>query len=189
MKNNYSRGSVGGVILIVVGIVLCFLLLGVLVKTYKNSGMLSGGFVPTAPTTTPKKSTTSVSSSNSGAGVIVEQEQGFVPASADCRMVITEPDDKDTVDTPIFFSGYLTGCGTVSAQKLLGNVTLYRYGTSDPLGPALTLRNQSSVREGNVNFSGYFNVPSNENADKGIMKFKHFLPDGSTRTQDITVYF
>jgi Na+-transporting methylmalonyl-CoA/oxaloacetate decarboxylase gamma subunit len=189
MKKNYSRGSVGGVILIVVGIVLCFLLLGVLVKTYRNSGMFSNNFVPNSSTTTPTKSSATPSTSNSGGGVTVEQQQGFVPASADCRMVITEPDDEDTVDSPIYFSGYLTGCGTVSAQKLLGNITLYRYGTSDALGPAITLRNQTAVREGNVNFSGYFNIPSNTNADKGVMKFKHFLPDGSTRTQDIIVYF
>ncbi len=190
MKTNYSRGSVGGVILIVVGIVLCFLLLGVIVKTFRSSGAFSSNFVPSSVTTsstgatTPKTQTTTSTNTSSA-----QTQNEFISSTSDCRMVINDPGDEDSVDVPIFFSGYLTGCGTVTAQMLLGSVTIYRYGTAEALAPSITLRAQNTVREGNINFSGYLNIPSGIQAEKGLIKFKHFLPDGGTDTHNVVVYF
>ena len=186
MKTNYSRGSVGGVILIVVGIVLCFLLLGVLVKTFRSSGSFSNSLVPISTTATPKTQTQATTPSNS---VSTQVQNNFIAAGSDCKMVINDPVDEDNVDIPIFFSGYLSGCGTVSAQMLLGSVTVYRYGTAEALAQSITLRAQNTVREGNINFSGYLNIPSGIKAEKGLIKFKHFLPDGGTDTHNVVVYF
>ena len=184
MKTNYSRGSVGGVILIVVGIVLCFLLLVVLVKTFRSSGSFSDSLLPISTTATPKTQTTT--SSNM---VSTQVQNNFIAAGSDCKMVINDPVDEDNVDIPIFFSGYLSGCGTVNAQMLIGSVTVYRYGTAEALTKSITLRAQNTVREGNINFSGYLNIPSGIKAEKGLIKFKHFLPDGGTDTHNVVVYF
>lgn len=183
MKTKYSRGSVGGVVLIIIGIVLCLLLLGVLVKTYKNSSFTTG-FVPTSTTS----SNTSPKPGTSSAGATVTAND-FVPATAACEMVIDEPDEEDNVSSSIYFSGYLTGCGSVSAQMLIGSVTVYRYASSEALAPSLTIKAARSVRSGNVNFSGYIEVPKDLRVEKGVMKFKHFLPSGGTKIINRIVYF
>lgn len=180
MKNNYSRGSVGGIILIVVGIILCCLLLGVLVKTYKNSSF-SSTFVPTQAVAPQSSSTTT-------AQTVPSKE--FVSPTSDCQMVVTEPDDDDNVSIPVYFSGYLRGCGSVTAQMLIGSLTLYRYGTAESLAPALSLKASRSVTNGDVPFSGYLDIPeSSSRIEKGILKFKHFLPSGGTDTINRIIYF
>lgn len=181
MKNNYSRGSVGGIILIVVGIILCCLLLGVLVKTYKNS-TFSETFVPTQAVS-PKPSTQATTNTPTASN------QGFVESTTSCEMIISEPDDEDNVSTSLYFSGYLSGCGSVSAQMLIGSVSLYRYGTAEAVVPSLTIKARNSVVSGNVDFSGYLSIPNSTKIEKGVLKFKHFLPNGGTNTINRIVYF
>lgn len=180
MKNNYSRGSAGGIILIIVGIILCCLLLGVIVKTYKNS-TFSSTFVPTQ-VVAPKSSTSSQASSSN-------TTNEFVAPTGGCQMVISEPSDGDNVSTPIYFSGFLRGCGSVSAQMLLGSVSIYRYGTAEALAPALTIKAKQSVTSGDVLFSGYIEIPEVSRIEKGVIKFKHFLPTGGTSTINRIIYF
>ncbi len=179
MKNNYSRGSAGGIILIVVGIILCCLLLGVLVKTYRNS-TFSSTFVPTQVVAPKSASSTQTQ---------VSTNNQFVPPTGECEMVINEPDDEDNVSSSVYFSGFLRGCGSVSAQMLIGSVSLYRYGTSEALAPALTIKAARSVTSGDVEFSGYVYIPDSIRVEKGVMKFKHFLPNGGTNTINRIVYF
>lgn len=186
MKNNLSRGSVGSVILIIVGIILCLLLLGVMVKTFQNSSF-SEGFIPSS--TVNKNSTSTSSSTSSNSSTVSSPSNDFVPSTASCQMIISEPDDADNVSNHLYFEGYLSGCGTVTSGMLIGSVTLYKYGTSEAVGSSLTIRSSGIVRSGPVNFSGYLEIPSDIRIEKGVLKFKHFLPQGGSKNIDRIVYF
>src|SRR3989338_9894847 len=96
MQHNFlQKGTIGNVVLIVIGIILSAILVGLV--TGKNR--LLGTFTNGSP--------------------VVKEENKI-----ECGLTVTSPKDGATVTFPLSIKGYVNGCGWVAQESIAGVVTL-----------------------------------------------------------------
>ena len=96
MQHNFlQKGTIGNVVLIVIGIILSAILVGLV--TGKNR--LLGTFTNGSP--------------------VVKEE-----TKIECGLTVTSPKDGATVTFPLSIKGYVNGCGWVAQESIAGVVTL-----------------------------------------------------------------
>lgn len=189
MKMNYQKGEghAGGIILIVFGALICILLLGVVFKTIKGTSIVpTNTAVQTKPSTTSTKPKPTTSSTTLAPK---DPNQLTVGDSTGCRMIIDEPKNGGVGGHPLFFEGHVVDCGDIDTRDVLGTVGLYDYESNELVQDVITIKAGEDSVDEVVYFRGYIEHEPNTRVERGYLYFRHFKPNGTTKTQTVTVYY
>lgn len=191
MKKELSKGSIGGVIMIVIALILIIFVCGIAFNVYKSSSTTTTP-VPGAQKPATSSSSATTSTFHTGSPVssyLYPDSAGINVDISKCVMVIDNPSEGQQTGSPIYFSGYLSGCGVVQPGMLIGSVALYDYVTSNLVSNAITLYANEYSNGGPYQFKGYLNYQNDMNIRHGVVRFNHFRPDSSTRSYAYSVYY